>query len=88
LQTLPEMAVAEIASRPPSGPFAGVPFVIKELVLHAKGVRTDSGCGLAQGVIPDADTGLMARFRRAGLVLIRMVPEAHYLEPVEGLGSR
>ena len=39
--------------------FAGVPFVIKELVLHAKNVRLDSGCRLAQGTVPDADTELM-----------------------------
>ncbi len=70
LQTLPEMAAAEIAAKAPSGPFAGVPFVIKELVLHAKNVRLDSGCRLAQGMTPEADTELMARFRRAGLVLM------------------
>jgi len=80
LQTLPEMAAADLAARPPSGPFAGVPFVIKELVLHAKGVRLDSGCRLAQGVVPNADTELMARFRRAGLVLMgtTQTPELGY----------
>jgi amidase len=80
LQTLPEMAAAEIAARAPSGPFAGVPFVIKELVLHAKNVRLDSGCRLAQGMVPDADTELMARFRRAGLVLMgtTQTPELGY----------
>ncbi len=80
LQTLPEMAAAEIAAHAPSGPFAGVPFVIKELVLHAKNVRLDSGCRLTQGTIPDADTELMARFRRAGLVLMgtTQTPELGY----------
>ena len=80
LQTLPEMAAREIAAQPPTGPFAGVPFVIKELVLHAKGVRSDSGCRLAQGMVPDADTELMARFRRAGLVLMgtTQTPELGY----------
>ncbi len=80
LQTLPEMAAAEIAAKSPSGPFAGVPFVIKELVLHAKNVRSDSGCRLAQGVVPDSDTELMARFRRAGLVLMgtTQTPELGY----------
>ncbi len=80
LQTLPEMAAAEIAAKAPTGPFAGVPFVIKELVLHAKNVRSDSGCRLAQGMIPDADTELMARFRRAGLVLMgtTQTPELGY----------
>jgi amidase len=80
LQTLPEMAAAEIAAKAPTGPFAGVPFVIKELVLHAKNVRLDSGCRLAQGVVPTADTELMARFRRAGLVLMgtTQTPELGY----------
>ena len=80
LQTLSDEASAGIAAQAPSGPFAGVPFVIKELVLHAKGVRLDSGCRLAQGIVPDADTELMARFRRAGLVLIgtTQTPELGY----------
>src|SRR5579872_1470256 len=80
LQTLPEMAAAEIAAGLPSGPFAGVPFVIKELVLHAKNVRLDSGCRLAQGTVPAADTELMTRFRRAGLVLMgtTQTPELGY----------
>src|ERR1039457_353081 len=39
------------------------------LVLHAKGVRCEMGSKLAQGFVPPADTELMARFRRAGLVL-------------------
>src|SRR3981189_1622838 len=80
LQTLPEMAAAEIAAKAPTGPFAGVPFVIKELVLHAKNVRLDSGCRLAQGTVPTADTELMARFRRAGLVLMgtTQTPELGY----------
>jgi len=44
--------------------------MIKELVLHTKGVRSDMGSRLAHGYVPNADTELMARFRRAGLVLI------------------
>jgi len=80
LQTLPEMAAREIAAQAPTGPFAGVPFVIKELVLHAKNVRLDSGCRLAQGAVPAEDSELMARFRRAGLVLIgtTQTPELGY----------
>jgi len=69
LQTLPDEAAAEIRAGLPQGPFTGVPFMIKELVLHAKGVRSDSGSKFAQGFVPPADTELMARFRRAGLVL-------------------
>jgi amidase len=63
-----------------AGPFAGVPFLIKELVLHAKGVRCDSGSRLAQGFVPSEDTELMARFRRAGLALVgtTQTPELGY----------
>jgi amidase len=63
-----------------SGPFAGVPFLIKELVLHAKGVRCDAGSRLAQGFVPSEDTELMARFRRAGLALVgtTQTPEFGY----------
>ncbi len=80
LQTLPKQAEAEIAAGLPSGPFTGVPFLIKELVLHAKGVRCEMGTKLAQGFVPSADTELMARFRRAGLVLVgtTQTPELGY----------
>src|SRR6202045_2676118 len=69
LQTLPAEAAAEIRAGLPRGPFTGVPFVIKEIVLHAKGVRCEMGSTLARGFVALADTELMARFRRAGLVL-------------------
>ena len=77
LQTLPDAARHSAA---PTGPFAGVPFLIKELVLHAKGVRCDMGSRLAQGLVPPEDTELMARFRRAGLVLVgtTQTPELGY----------
>ena len=80
LQRLPEEARTAIGRGLPEGPFRGVPFVIKELVLHAKGVRLDSGCKLAQGFVPKEDTELMARFRRAGLVLVgtTQTPELGY----------
>jgi amidase len=68
LHTLPG-AAAESRDGLPHGPFAGVPFMIKELVLHAKGVRCEMGSKLVEGFVPDADTELMARFRRAGLRL-------------------
>jgi amidase len=80
LQTLPDQARAAIRQGLPQGPFHGVPFVIKELVLHAKNVRCDMGSRLAQGIVPPEDTELMARFRRAGLVLAgtTQTPELGY----------
>lgn len=61
-------------------PFAGVPFLIKELVVHAKNVRCEMGSRLAQGFVPSEDTELMTRFRKAGLVLVgtTQTPELGY----------
>ena len=60
----------EAPGEAPAGPFGGVPFLIKELVIHAAGVPFNSGSRLAQGVAAPYDTELMSRFRRAGLVLL------------------
>jgi amidase len=54
----------------PDGPFKGVPFLIKDLVVHAAGVRCDSGSRLFENVVLDYDTELMARFKKAGLVTL------------------
>jgi len=66
LHTLPKESAAEIRAGLPRGAFSGVPFMIKELVLHAKGVRCEIGSRLVQRLRPEADTELMARFRHAG----------------------
>ncbi|MEV0055690.1 amidase family protein [Saccharopolyspora shandongensis] len=53
------------------GRFAGVPFAIKDLVCHAAGVPTRMGTRLlGEGLVPPADTHLMARFRAAGLATL------------------
>lgn len=53
------------------GPFVGVPFLIKDLVLHAEGVPTRSGSRMLGDGIPfPYDTELMARFRKAGLATL------------------
>ena len=52
-------------------PLRGVPFLIKDLVLHARGVACDMGSRLVAGAfVSPIDTELMARFRRAGLVTL------------------
>ncbi|MSR14195.1 MAG: amidase [Gammaproteobacteria bacterium] len=80
LQTLPKAAKAATKAGLPEGPFTGVPLLIKELILHAKGVRCDMGSRLAQGYVARSDTELMARFRRAGFVLAgtTQTPELGY----------
>jgi len=85
LGTLPAESSAAIRAGLPAGPFAGVPFLIKEIVLHVKGVRREMGSKPAHGFVPDADTELMARFRRAGLVLVgtTQTPEFGYKPTTE-----
>src|SRR5438034_11228220 len=52
-----------------NGPFAGVPFVIKDLVLHAAGVKTGMATRLTgEGILSPHDTDMMTRVRQAGLV--------------------
>ncbi|ATB47209.1 amidase [Corallococcus macrosporus] len=54
----------------PDGPFRGVPFLIKDIGVHAAGVPSDFGSRLTQGTVFPHDSALMARYRRAGLVLL------------------
>ncbi|APR86159.1 Aspartyl-tRNA(Asn) amidotransferase subunit A [Minicystis rosea] len=70
LHLLRDEAEAAIARGLPEGPFTGVPFLIKEVGLHAAGVPTRMGSRLADGLALPYDTELMTRFRRAGLVTI------------------
>jgi amidase len=66
-RTLPDGAAA-IKQGLPNGSFTGVPFLTKELIPHAKGVRCDAGSRLAEGLVASHDSSLMARFRQAGFV--------------------
>ncbi|MGR8948235.1 MAG: amidase [Gammaproteobacteria bacterium] len=68
-------------------PFTGVPFLIKELVLHAEGALARGGCRALPATPSPQDTVLMQRFREAGLHLIGTTqsPEMGYnatTEPV------
>lgn len=62
---------AEPLSFSPDGPLAGVPFAIKDLSLHAAGVKTGLGTRLTgEGIVFPHDSELMTRFRQAGLVTL------------------
>lgn len=53
---------------PGSTPLAGVPFLIKDIAVAMAGRRMELGSRLAAGNVVGADSSLMRRFRRAGLV--------------------
>src|SRR5205085_7528041 len=61
----------------PSGPFAGVPFLIKDGGPMARGVPFALGSRAVRGAVARHDSDLMRRFRAAGLVTLGLttVPE-------------
>jgi len=63
-----------IASVPAEAPFAGVPFLIKDLVIQAEGRLNEMGSRLAAGLVAQGDSDLMVRFRQAGLVTLGRTP--------------
>jgi amidase len=52
------------------GPFAGVPFLLKDLLAMAAGVRMAAGTDFTGDFTPDGDSELVARLRRAGFVVV------------------
>ena len=55
---------------PPAGPFTGVPFLLKDLLASYAGVRMTSGANFLRDFVPDHDSELVSRLKRAGLVIL------------------
>ena len=64
-----DQARKAIATGLPSGPFTGVPYVLKDLGAQYTGVVTAGGSRLFAGDVADHDSELTIRLRRAGLVI-------------------
>lgn len=69
-QVFAEEALGEAENVSLGAPFAGVPFLIKDLTIQMPGKRCDSGSRFAQGIVADHETELMRRFRRSGVITI------------------
>lgn len=54
----------------PDGPFAGVPFLLKDLLAAYAGVPMTSGSRAYRNYIPTHDSEMVARFKRAGTVIL------------------
>ncbi|MEV6874205.1 amidase [Amycolatopsis sp. NPDC051128] len=67
-----DAAVAAVAAarEPGDGPFAGVPFLLKDLVVEVAGVPFTEGSVFLRDNVSRFDSELVVRLRRAGLVLI------------------
>jgi amidase len=65
-----DAALRDAAGDLPTGPFRGVPFLVKDFYCHVAGTPTTGSSRLLEGNVIDHDSELMARYRRAGFVTL------------------
>ncbi len=86
-----DQALAAATGKLPDGPFAGVPFLLKDLLALYKGVRFTAGSALLRDFVPDHDSELVVRLKRSGLIILgktnlpefglQPTTESHFLGP-------
>lgn len=62
-----DLARAALAQGKPSGPFGGVPMLLKDLGISFKNTITSNGSVFFRDAVADHDSTLVDRYRRAGL---------------------
>ncbi|MEM7436016.1 MAG: amidase [Myxococcota bacterium] len=70
VRPLYDLARRQAAGGPTDGPFAGVPFLIKDLIQTIPGVPTESGARFYKGFTPRVQTELLRRWQAAGAVVV------------------
>jgi amidase len=65
-----DQAKAAIAAGLPSGPFSGVPYLLKDIGPLYAGTITTFGSSTFRKFIPDQDSEMVVRLKRAGLVIL------------------
>src|SRR5688572_29300727 len=61
-----EEAQARVRAGLPSGPFTGVPFLLKDLGAYYQGFRTTAGCRFNADYVADHDSEITRRYKQAG----------------------
>jgi len=54
----------------PDGPFTGVPFLMKDLILFYQGVKTTNACRFFKDFVAPDDSFVVQRFKQAGFILV------------------
>ena len=70
ITTLFDEAKTAAVGKIPDGPFAGVPFLMKDIGAFLAGAPMCMGTALLKGFVPDHDSELTKRFKKAGLIII------------------
>ena len=70
VHTMAERARAEAGGEPRQGAFAGVPLLLKDLMSAVAGEPLTSSCRFMAGYVPDHDSELVRRLRRAGFIFV------------------
>ena len=73
-----EQARAIAKGELPDGPFTGVPFLLKDLYASYAGVRMTFGSAFLRDFVPDHDSELVIRLKRAGLVILGKTSLSEY----------
>ncbi len=70
IAVLEQQALAAAEGGLSEGPFAGVPFLLKDLVVSHAGLPTNCGSRFFAGWTRDFDSEILRRWKRAGLIVI------------------
>lgn len=70
ITTLFDEARSAAAATIPGGPFAGVPFLMKDIGAFLAGAPMSMGTMLLKDFVPDHDSELTRRLKKAGLIII------------------
>jgi len=74
IETFPERAESPGHRPSTHAPFAGVPFLIKDIGATERGTRCEFGSRLAAGYVAPADSDLTRQWRAAGLIILGRTP--------------